>query len=476
MGPIDLATGQSQVIVAPWPATHVAVADPKIADVQVLNPQQVLILGKAPGTTDLLLLGEGQHSWHSLVRVKSDVETLRTQIKKLFPDMDAQFSQAGETVAVSGTLRNADEAQQLHSFLTGTGRKYVDLTRVAGPQQVLVRVRVAEADRTAIRSLGINFLQGGGSFFSGSTVNGNANNINIGPPEGANITQQIPFQFNSATSVSPAITMLTGIPAADLQFFIEALSDNQYMRILAEPNLVALSGEEASFLVGGEYPIPVVQGGTAGTASSVTIDYKEYGVRLKFKPTVLGDGTIRLHVVPEVSQLSDVGAVVISGFSIPALITRRADTTLQIKSGQTFAMAGLIDHTVIARAQHVPGLGSIPVLGALFRSVRYETDDTEMVVLTTVTLAEPLSITSARPLPGELHQAPSDWELYAEGRIEGRQPHLAPPQTQWVREHGLTQLKGPGGWTAYDDPEPDRSQVPTSATGSGTTVASPNQP
>jgi pilus assembly protein CpaC len=163
-------------------------------------------------------------------------------------------------------------------------------------------------------------------------------------------------------------------------------------------------------------------------------------------------------VAPEVSQLSSVGAVKISGFSIPSLITRRADTTLQLKSGQTFAMAGLIDRTVIAEAQTIPGLGDIPVLGALFRSVRYETDDTEMVVLTTVTLAEPLSDTAVRPLPGDLHQEPSDWELFGEGRIEGRQPHLAPPQAQWIRDHGLTELKGPGGWSAYDAPEPVRDQ------------------
>jgi pilus assembly protein CpaC len=469
-GPIDIAVGQSQVIAAPWPVTHVAIAEPKIADVQVLNPQQVLVLGKAPGSTDLRLLGEDQHSWHRLIRVRSDFDSLRAQLKNLFPEMDAHFAQEGDTVAITGTLRTAEEAQQLHDFLTATGRKFVDLTRVAGPQQVLLRVRVAEADRTAIRSLGINAFQGGGSFFSASSVGGNPNNINIGAPAGASATHNpnIPFQFNNATSVNPAVTMLAGIPAADLQFFIEALSDNQYMRILAEPNLVALSGEEASFLVGGEYPIPVVQGNSgAGGTTTVTIYFKEYGVKLKFKPVVLGDGTIRLHVNPEISQLSDVGAVVLSGFSIPSLITRRADTTLQMKSGQTFAMAGLIDHTVIARAQNVPGLGSIPVLGALFRSVRYENDNTEMVVLTTVTLAEPLSATSLRPLPGELHQEPNDWELYGEGRIEGHQPHLPPPQAAWVRDQGLTELKGPGGWSAYDDPEP----APASAGGGNSAAA-----
>ena len=460
--PISVDTGQSQLIAVPWPVTQVAVTDPKIADVQVLSPQQVLVQGKSPGNTDLQLVG-GAHTWHGLVSVQPDLTPLRSQLKMLFPEMDVHFAHCGETVAITGTLRHADEAQQLHMFLASTGRKYLDLTRVAGPQQVLLRVRVAEADRTAIRALGINALQGGSSLFAASTIGGNPNGINIGVPAGAGVNN-IPFQFNGSTSVSSAVTLLTGVPSADLQFFVEALSDNQYLRTLAEPNLVALSGEEASFLVGGEYPIPIVQGGGGGTSgTSITIEYKEYGVRLRFKPTVLGDGTIRLRVAPEVSQLSSVGAVVIAGFSIPALITRRAETTLQMKSGQSFAMAGLIDRNVVAEAQSVPGLGDIPVLGALFRSVRYETDNTEMVVLTTVTLAEPLSETSARPLPGDLHQQPTDWELFGQGRIEGRQPKLAPPQAQWIHDHGLTQLKGPGGWSAYDSPEPTLDRPPAAA-------------
>jgi len=176
-------------------------------------------------------------------------------------------------------------------------------------------------------------------------------------------------------------------------------------------------------------------------------------VRLRFRPTVLGDGTIRLHVAPEVSELSNVGALTIQGFSIPALNTRRADTTLELNSGQTFGMAGLLNESVQARNSRVPGLGDVPVLGALFRSVRYQKADTELLVLVTASLVEPVSTAKPPLYPGMLHTAPNDWDLYSCGQIEGKlPPKIAPIDSQYLRELGLTRLRGPGAWVTYDSP------------------------
>jgi pilus assembly protein CpaC len=252
-------------------------------------------------------------------------------------------------------------------------------------------------------------------------------------------------------SVSSAVTLFAGFPAADLEVFIQALEENQYLQLLAEPNLVALSGEEASFLAGGEFPIPVVQG--TGNSATVTIEYKEFGVRLAFRPVILSDGKIRLRVSPEVSELSDVGAVELQGFRIPSVLTRRLQTTVELKAGQTFGLAGLISRATNARTSKVPGLGELPVLGALFRSVRYNRSETELVVLVTADLAEPQSAGVPPPVPGDGYRPPDAWELYALGRIEGRSPaRLHRTHAEHLKELGLDRLKGPGAWATYGRP------------------------
>ncbi|GAG12652.1 unnamed protein product, partial [marine sediment metagenome] len=262
---------------------------------------------------------------------------------------------------------------------------YVDMTSVAGVQQVLLQVRVAEVSRQALRTLAVNTLYASADFWGGITV---------APSSGTPLLSDITIGPGvSEETFSAAVTIFGGVPRANFETFLKALAENQYLKILANPTLVALSGEEASFLAGGEFPIPVVQGtgGGTGGGTSITIDYKEFGVRLLFRPVVLGDGTIRLYVAPEVSELTTIGAVEIEGFSVPALLTRKFETTLELKSGQTFAMAGLIKHKTEAITSRIPGLGDLPVLGPLFRSVQYIENETEMVVFVTASLVEPLS-------------------------------------------------------------------------------------
>ena len=259
------------------------------------------------------------------------------------------------------------------------------------------------------------------------------------------------------------MTIFAGFPRADLEFFFRALAENQLLKILANPTLVALSGEEASFLAGGEFPIPVVQGGGgSGGGTSVTIEYREFGVRVSFRPIVLGDGTIRLHASPEVSDLSDV-AVSIQGYSVPALVTRKAETTLELQNGQTFAMAGLLQSKTQAISSRIPGIGNLPVLGSLFRSIRYQKNETELVVLVTASLVEPMSLAKTPPLPGFSHVDPNDWEFYIEGRIEGEGPaKIDSDDAEWLKKMGLDRLMGPGAWDSHGEPIPS-SQADTAS-------------
>lgn len=444
----EIPEGHSVIIEPGWKVSEVAVAREDVADVKVVSPERVMIVGNTVGTTDVTMWSKEGDRWDARIIVQVDIEHLRIALEEAIPTADLELSQSRDVVVVTGMLRRAEDADALHRFMDATEIKYVDMSQVAGLQQVMIKVRVAEANRVAIRSLGMNAFHSGDSFFGGSTVGGNQNHIDIGVPGGTPASDNLPFTFQNSTSVGDAVTLFAGFPGLDFQLFIEALEDNQYIRTLAQPTLVAMSGEKASFLAGGEFPIPVAQGSGLG-GTTVTIEYKEFGVRLNFLPTVLGDGSIRLQVAPEVSDLSDVGAVEIQGFRIPALLTRRAATTLKMKSGQTFAMAGLIDRNVAARAQGVPGLANVPILGTLFRSVRYEAGETELVVLATVELVEPLDTAENMPLPGDSHITPSDWELYAEGRIHAKGESDHPP-AEWALDLGFDKLKGPGAWATHD--------------------------
>jgi pilus assembly protein CpaC len=452
---IDL--GKSEIIHTPWKAARVAVTDNRVADVQVLSPDQVLVQAKALGATDVIIWNDREQARRMQLQVVINLDVLRGELRRMFPRSRLEVAQARDVLMIAGSLDRAEQAVTLRKFMDVLGVKYVDLTRVSGVQQVQLQVRIAEASRTAIRALTINTFVGGSDFFAGArpaAINAvPIAPIFVAPASGADIGGRVPLVLGGAAPAS-SVTLFGGFPRVPLEFFLQALAENQYMRVLAEPNLVAVSGEEASFLAGGEYPIPIAQANSTGGVA-ITIEYREFGVRLKFRPVVLGDGMIELHVAPEVSQLSDVGAVEVSGFRVPSLITRRAETTLQLKNGQTFGMAGLIQQTTAARSSRVPGLGDLPVLGALFRSVRYENNETELVVLVTANVVEPMN-ESRLPAPGASHLSPNDWELYALGRIDGTPPMISCESACEIKQMGLDRLKGPGAWDCYDEPAPAR--------------------
>lgn len=447
--------GQSAVINAPWPVARVSITNPDIADVQVLTPEQVLLVGKELGTTDMVMWGDDDQIWHTRIAVNIDVEYVRQELLKIFPESGLSVTQSRNVLVVGGQLRRLEQIDQLRGTLDSYGLDYIDKTSVAGVKQVAINVRVAEVSRQAIRSLGVNTAYAGSDFFGGITIGpesgGAINPVNIGAPAGSAVGA-VPFSFIEDLGVASGITMFGGIPSANLEIFIEALAENQYLRVLAEPTLVAMSGAEASFLAGGEFPIPIVQGTNVGAGSTITIEYKEYGVRLNFLPIVLGENRIRLSVAPEVSDISEIGAVEIDGFQIPAITTRRSETTLEMNSGELFAMAGLLNQTLQVRNSRVPILGDLPVLGPLFRSVRYKEGETELLVLVTASLVEAADMSPEFPVPGDLHERPNDWELYADGRLEGATPALAPEDATWFKETGLDRLRGPGAWASHDQP------------------------
>jgi pilus assembly protein CpaC len=457
--PVMLVVGRSMRLTAPWPVKGVSITDPDVADVEVLTPQLVLLRGKSQGTTDLTLWDEKGTTWVRPVAVRHDLAALQPKLDALLPGCQVKLAQSGKVLVLSGTLRRADQAVQLRAFMDAMKIDYVDTTTVPGVQQVQVKVRMAEVSRAGARALGINAFATGSDAFGasliGSSSGGAINPVSIGPPDGAVAGNGVPFVFNSDVNVTPAVTLFGGFPSANLEVFLRALAEDQFLRVLAEPTLIALSGKQASFLAGGEFPIPVVQGGGAGSSTSVTIEYKEFGVGLKFRPIVLGESRIRLEVASEVSELTDIGAVEIQGFRVPAVVTRRAETTLEMNSGQTFAMAGLINERTNADVAKIPILGSLPIIGTFFRSVRYSHGETELVVMVTVDLVEPLSKVHLPPLPGTMHLSPDDWELYTQGRIEGKAPaRIGAESAAWLKELGLDGLHGPGAWTSHGSKPP----------------------
>lgn len=453
---ITLYSGRSQPIRSPWAIKGASLTDPNVANVEVATPEMLLVSGRKAGVTDLIFWNEQGETRELRIRVLIDLERLGAKLDLMFPGSEIELEEANGAVIVSGRLSDAEQAQQVHRYLEMYDIPFVDNARLPGVQQVEVQVRLAEVSRKGVRAIGVNFFKTGSDVFGGSTIGsssgGPINPISIGVPLGGTATGNSPFSFTAPVLTSPSVTFFAGFPNSDLQFFVEALVENEYLRILAEPTLVALSGEEANFLAGGEFPIPVVQGGSV-SGSSITIEYKEFGISLKFRPVTLGEGRIRLRVAAEVSDLSQIGSVELQGFSVPSLVQRTAETTLELQSGQSFAMAGLLNESTNARTSRVPLLGDLPVLGTLFRSVRYQRGETELVIMVTASLVEPLSTDVLPPLPGTDHVVPSDWEFFAEGRIEGRPPTAASPRdAERIRDLGLDRLRGPGAWAEHGEP------------------------
>jgi len=413
-GIIDLAAGGSNVIETPASVTRIAIADPAIIDVLPVTAREIVVNGKSPGTTSLLIWdAAGTRSWYN-VRVSPDAANLESDLQRLFPGENVQVQSTGQSVILTGSVSNSGVAARMIDVANaslGTPDMVVNEMQMPQPGQVLLKVRFAEVSRSALEETGISLLYSGpdgrviGSGTGRPTVLGGA---------GGAVT----------TSLSDAVNLFLFEPELNLAAFVQALESNGQFRSLSEPNLLAAHGVEASFLAGGEFPYPVVQGGN--NSGSVSIVFKEFGVKLDFTPYIQAGGNLRLKVAPEVSSLDFSNGLQIGGFSIPSILSRKASTEVELADGQTFAIAGLIDNSMIADYDKIPLLGDIPILGSLFRSKSMRQNRTELLVLVTPVIVYPGN--ESPPIPtGE----PEDWnwEKHMDGEMptsvdEGRQHEI----------------------------------------------------
>lgn len=434
------------------PVDSVSVADSSIADVVLLSPTQIIVAGKAFGTTQLLLQVSDEQRTLA-IDVELDLTLLKAFIRQAAPTSNVEIRSVNGTLFMNGTIPDAAIARQITEVasLVQGGEVRTNLT-IAGVQQAMLRVVVAEVNKNAIRRLGVNWAIGGNDFsrdffFANNLGQMNPTTFGTGGLADVRMGQNTTFLLPNQNGAGTNITF--GFPQAEFQMFVNALRENNLARLLAEPNLVAISGQTATFLAGGEVPIPVAQGG--GTAGAVTIEYREFGVRLAFTPTVLGGQLMRLHVMTEVSDAVPTGGVA-GGFPLFTFNTRRVESTIECGNGQTFAIAGLLNDRVRGLASKIPGLGDLPVLGTLFSSTDYERELTELVVLVTPQLVEPLDPHQVPPPPGSLITEPTDAELFFEQKLEGT-PKPRPDHRGGVPRETFPAKTRPGtagDWAAND--------------------------
>src|SRR6266566_2627492 len=387
--PLRVMVGKSLLINTTDRLKRVSVTDPEIADPQVITPTQVLVHGRSPGEVSLLIWDESERSRSFDLRVDVDVTAAQEEIKRIFPEEQIEVSPSRSAIVLSGHVTTEDVAKHAGQVAGAYSKNVINVLSFGpvGAQEVLLEVKFAEVDRSAVTQLGVNLFAPG----LGNTV-ALSQTGQFGTLTAANTAQTTVTNGNTQTTTTTATPPVVNISDflnlfvartdVNIGAVIKALQQKNLLQILAEPNLIAVNGKEASFLAGGEFPFPIVQPSQGFTA--VTIQFKEFGVKLRFTPVIMPSGNIHLKVVPEVSTLDFANALTISGFVIPALSTRRADTEFEMQDGQSFVIAGLMDNRVTNQYSKIPGLGDIPVLGNLFRSKNAQKSATELVVLCTV--------------------------------------------------------------------------------------------
>jgi pilus assembly protein CpaC len=406
-----LSVGEGQMINLPRSVASIWTSNPKVADVYVNNSRQINVFGKEAGqATVIATAADGSVVYGANVRVNQNISSINEILRQTMPESNIDVRTIGQVAVINGTVASPEDAAQAEMLVRAALNPGVDVSKqdavlqivpvnrlkVATPLQVTLKVRIAVINRSVLKQMGVNLLgtdptsgfkfglaQGGGIFLPAPGGDGKG--------AGTVIRNVIGSTFSGSGK-------LFGL---DLVSSLDIAANDGVVTMLAEPNLTALSGETASFLAGGEFPIPVSQ-----SLGAVTIEYKQYGVGLAFTPVVLGDGRISMRVRPEVSQLSDAGSVTLNGYVVPALTTRRAETTVELGSGQSFMIAGLLQNTANNSINKAPFLGDIPVLGALFRSTKFQKQETELVVIVTPYLVRPVSTQLATPVDG--HRVPDD--------------------------------------------------------------------
>jgi pilus assembly protein CpaC len=387
--PLRVMVDKSLLINTTERLKRVSVTDPTVADAIVVTPTQILIHGLSPGEVSLLIWDELERSRSFDLRVDVDISACTEEERRVFPDEQITVTASRSAVVLSGHVSTEDVAKRAGMIAEAYTKNVVNVLTYGpvGADEVELEVKFAEVDRSAITQLGINFFTPGTGHTIGTTSTGQYGGFQVSTTSSSTTTAG--GTTTTATSSAPPMININDplnlfLFRSDINFgaVIRALQQKNLLQILAEPNLIAVNGKQASFLAGGEFPFPVVQPGQGFTA--VTISFREFGVRLSFTPLIMPNGNIHLRVQPEVSTLDFANALTISGFTVPALSTRKADTEFELRDGQSFVIAGLMDNRVTDVVNKVPGLGDIPILGNLFRSKNLQKSKTELMVLCTV--------------------------------------------------------------------------------------------
>jgi len=391
--PLRVMVGKSLLINTTERLKRISVTDPAIAFAQVITPTQILVHGKSPGEVSLLIWDELERYRSFDLRVDVDVSACAEEEHRVFPDEQITVTPSRAAIVLSGHVSTEDVSKRAGELANAYSPKVVNVLTFGpvGAQEVLLQVKFAEVDRTALTQLGVNFVSTGAANTIGTITTGQFGGFGPQTLTGGTSTTTAPggsvTTTTAATTINNVLNLFVFRPDINLGAVIEALETKNVLQILSEPNLIAVNGKEASFLAGGQFPFPIVQPGNGFTA--VTISFKEFGVRLQFTPVIQPNGNIHLKVAPEVSTLDFANALTISGFTVPALSTRRAETEFELNDGQSFVIAGLMDNRVTDIYNKIPGLGDIPILGNFFRSKSISKTNSELMVLCTVHRVSP---------------------------------------------------------------------------------------
>jgi pilus assembly protein CpaC len=478
-----VTVGKSLIVDSPVDVDRVSIADPKMAEAVVTSPREVVINGRAAGQTSLIVWQHGGNRLLFDLKVSApapDLDPLRSQLDKELPGQSVDVSEDNGYIFLRGTVNNLINAQRAVE-IAATAGKPVDLLRVkvgAPEAQILVKIKFASVDRSTSLQLGANIFSLGATNTLGSVSTQQYSPPLVSGSSGS--SGGIPGKFGVAT-ISNALNLFLFRPDLNLGATIEALAARNLVQILAEPNLLAINGQPASFLAGGEFPYPTLQGGGAGLGA-VTVAFREFGVRLNFTPVITPRGTIKLDVAPEVSSLDFANGLTLNGFTIPGIASRRAHTQIELQSGQSFAIAGLLDNRTTKSLSKIPGLGDIPFFGKLFQSTSVTRNNSEVLIIVTPELVRP--IPAGQPLPaldmpmpflkGAPQTLPRTPGMNVTGPVPVTPPQESIPVEQLIQQQ---QQQQPSSSSAGQPGQPSLQFVPMLVPqGSSSPTTNPNGP
>src|ERR1700733_2354175 len=433
---LHVLVGRSLLITSPTRVKRLSIADPNVADAIIISPTQIMINGKSPGGVSLVLWNDADQSQPLELVVDLDILGLSQKIHEVFPREDVKVEAIKDVVVISGHISSKIVADRILAIVSAAVTKVVNMMEVPVPPaagEILLEVKFAEVNRTALTQIGANL------FSENPKLVGSTSTGQYGPPTLSTLPTSSTSTTGSSTTGTTGSSSSTGAnavtpdfslssllniflfrPDVNVGLTIQALEQQSLLQMLAEPNLLTETGKEASFLAGGEFPFPVVQGGASGSVPTVPIQFREYGVKLTFTPTLTEGNRIHLHVRPEVSALDFTNAVTLSGFFIPALSTRRVDAEMELADGQSFGIAGLVNNQVSEIINKMPVLGDLPVIGQLFRSKSFQKSKDELVVIVTPHIVHPLGVGQEPKLL--TYPVPFMKESEFDKKVEGRAP------------------------------------------------------